>query len=383
MAMPVIHSWKIVQEDPITDFSESIFAVGNGYLGMRGFPLQTPKIKPQEHAIFHAGFFEPVKPGITDMVQLPDVLGFIVQGYCPERIRHTLDLHHGIMAQEWDADGLHVSVSRMASMSDRQLICVRMILQSEEELPVTVCAVMNDQVANLPVHDDQVIEEKETVRLLETVKTTDNELVMRALASGRTIRFIQSVFLDGRPVSETTLRPVLKKEQPVIVENRIMVLFYGESANADVPDPLDIHQRAWEALWQDCDIEMDADEDIQGALRWNIFQLLCNNASDDPHVSIGARGLTHGRYKGNAFWDTDIFMLPFYCWHRPEAARNLIQYRVNHLPEARELAQKQNLAGARYPWMCAMDGDEQCESWDIGLCEVHVTADVAYRGIHD
>ena len=49
-----------------------------------------------------------------------------------------------------------------------------------------------------------------------------------------------------------------------------------------------------------------------------------------------------------------------------------------HLPQAKQLAQKQNLDGARFPWMCAFDGTEQCESWDIGLCEVHITADVAY-----
>lgn len=37
-----------------------------------------------------------------------------------------------------------------------------------------------------------------------------------------------------------------------------------------------------------------------------------------------------------------------------------------------------NGAGARYPWMVSYDGTEQCESWDIGCSEVHVTADVAY-----
>ena len=28
--------------------------------------------------------------------------------------------------------------------------------------------------------------------------------------------------------------------------------------------------------------------------------------------------------------------------------------------------------------MSGEDGSEQCESWDIGLCETHITADVAY-----
>lgn len=37
-----------------------------------------------------------------------------------------------------------------------------------------------------------------------------------------------------------------------------------------------------------------------------------------------------------------------------------------------------NGTGARYPWMVSLDGSEQCESWDIGCSEVHVTADIAY-----
>ncbi|MBE0600524.1 MAG: glycoside hydrolase family 65 protein, partial [Firmicutes bacterium] len=134
-----------------------------------------------------------------------------------------------------------------------------------------------------------------------------------------------------------------------------------------------------QALWDDCDIEIESDdEEMQGALRYNIFMMLCNNAAEDRTVSIGARGLTHGRYKGNLFWDTEIFMLPFYLWTRPQAAKNLLLYRTDRLNVARTLAKKQNLDGARFPWMCSDSGLEQCETWDTGLCEVHITADIAY-----
>ena len=55
-----------------------------------------------------------------------------------------------------------------------------------------------------------------------------------------------------------------------------------------------------------------------------------------------------------------------------------MRYRLDRLDAARALARRQNLCGARYPWMSGEDGSEQCESWDIGLCETHITADVAY-----
>ena len=95
-------------------------------------------------------------------------------------------------------------------------------------------------------------------------------------------------------------------------------------------------------------------------------------------MSIGARGLTHTRYKGCYFWDTDLFLTPFYDLTDPKAARSLAGFRVGTLPQARAHAARMNGAGARYPWMVSYDGTEQCESWDIGCSEVHVTADVAY-----
>ena len=378
MMKPKIHAWQIETEGPVTDYTESVFSIGNGYLGVRGFDPQTPKTRKDQHAIFRAGFFEPVKPGITDMVQLPDVLGLTVDGYTPDSYHQSLDLYRGMLTQSWQKHELSVSVRRMASMADPQLLCVQMTLTSDREQNITVQAWLDDRVANLPVHDDQMTEETETVPLLKTVEKTNDTLTMQAVSSGRRIRFLQQVLINGEPVSGCSFTVPLRPGQSTMIEKRVRVLLDQEPANAASDAPWQAHTDAWTALWRDCDITLEADEEIQGAMRWNIFQLLCSNAADDPHVSIGARGLTHGRYKGNAFWDTDVFMLPFFCWHRPKAARNLMQYRIIHLPQAKKLAQKQNLTGARFPWMCAFDGTEQCESWDIGLCEVHITADIAY-----
>lgn len=125
-------------------------------------------------------------------------------------------------------------------------------------------------------------------------------------------------------------------------------------------------------------ITIEGDADAQTAMRYVIYQLIVNCAARDDTVSIGARGLTHTRYKGCYFWDTDLFMLPFYLYTDPQAARSLSQFRVNTLPQAKTHAQKMNGTGARYPWMVAFDGTEQCETWDIGCSEIHVTADVAY-----
>jgi kojibiose phosphorylase len=71
-------------------------------------------------------------------------------------------------------------------------------------------------------------------------------------------------------------------------------------------------------------------------------------------------------------------MLPFYLATDKEAAKNLCMYRINNLDAARDYAKKMNLSGARFPWMTSFDGSEQCETWDIGCSEIHITADVVY-----
>lgn len=370
MAKVRIEPWRISLDGPVSDYSESLFAVGNGHLGMRGFSLQTPKRRPYDHAVFRAGFFEPIRPGVTDMVQLPDMLGLRVAGEEPAEVSQELDLRTGVFTQRWRGRTVAVEAQRMASMADRQLLCVRLTLTALADTQVRVQSAMDTQVCNLPVHDDQMVEETQTVRLLEPVRQSGRELVMRAVHTGRELR----ILCDA---PEET-RASLHAGERLTVEKRVRVLLDGEAPGADAQDPWAENAAAWEALWRDCDIRLDADERIQGALRYNVFQMLCANAPDDATVSIGARGLTHGRYKGNVFWDTDVFLLPFFCWHRPGAARNLVRYRLDRLDAARALARRQNLCGARYPWMSGEDGGEQCESWDIGLCETHITADVAY-----
>ena len=364
--------WRISCGGPVTDFTESVFSLGNGELGARGFSLRQKKRRPCDHAVFKAGLFEQIRPGITDMVQLPDVLRLSVADGCEENVHQELDMRRGALIHRFRAGRLEVESRRMVSMADSQLLCVRLRATALVEAEVEIDGAMDAEVCNLPVNDDQMTEETETIRLLQTVRQSDSELVMRTARGGHEIRFLCEIKADR------ALPARLMPGQSVTVEKRVRVLVDGEAPNPAAQDVWAAHEAAWDALWRDCDILIEGDDRLQGAIRYNVFQLLCNNAAANPEVSIGARGLTHGRYKGNTFWDTDIFLLPFFAWHRPEAAKNLVRYRLNRLPAAKELARRQNLSGARYPWMCAADGAEQCESWDIGLCETHVTADVAY-----
>ncbi|HKD76962.1 MAG TPA: glycosyl hydrolase family 65 protein, partial [Ktedonobacterales bacterium] len=151
----------------------------------------------------------------------------------------------------------------------------------------------------------------------------------------------------------------------------------------------DAHIRAWEHRWQDSDIVITGDDLAQRALRFAIYEMIAAADPDDPHVSIGARALTGDAYHGHVFWDTEIYLLPFYTLTCPPAARALLLYRYFTLPAARAKAASLGYRGALYAWESADTGAEATpaainapngETVPVlnGHYEQHISADIAY-----
>jgi len=149
------------------------------------------------------------------------------------------------------------------------------------------------------------------------------------------------------------------------------------------------HEAAWSDRWASSDVGVDGDPQAQQALRFAGYHL--NGAANpaDERVSIGARALTGEDYRGHVFWDTEIFLLPFYTLTWPEAARSLLMYRFRTLDGARAKAARMGWRGALYAWESADTGAEATPDQVIGpdrkivdvLCgrqEQHISADVAY-----
>lgn len=154
------------------------------------------------------------------------------------------------------------------------------------------------------------------------------------------------------------------------------------------------HQIAWqENIWDayGCEVESENPED-QLALRFALYHLTAMAPAHDDRMGIGAKALSGEAYKGHSFWDTEIFILPFFIYSNPETARSLLQYRYHGLPGARQKAAGHGYAGAMYPWEMAWptDGEVTPEWGDIdivtgertkiwsGLIEHHLSADIAF-----
>jgi kojibiose phosphorylase len=149
------------------------------------------------------------------------------------------------------------------------------------------------------------------------------------------------------------------------------------------------HVDAWRRKWDAADIRVVGDEKAQRALRFAIYHLIATANPAEEHVSIGARGLTGEAYRGHVFWDTEIYMLPFYVFTDPPAARALLMYRYHTLDAARRKAKAQGYDGALYAWESADTGDEVTPQTVVapdgrlvliqtGEREHHISADIAY-----
>ena len=149
------------------------------------------------------------------------------------------------------------------------------------------------------------------------------------------------------------------------------------------------HEAAWSKRWQASDLEVHGDPSAQQALRFAAYHLNSAANPNDDRVSIGARALTGDDYHGHVFWDTEIYLLPFYVFTWPEAARALLMYRFHTLNGARAKAARMGWRGALYAWESADSGEEVTPDHVVGqdgrvidiLCgkqEQHISADVAY-----
>jgi kojibiose phosphorylase len=157
------------------------------------------------------------------------------------------------------------------------------------------------------------------------------------------------------------------------------------------PAALEANTRAWEKEWERTDVVIEGDDEAQISLRFNLFQLLVAAPRQDDRVNIGAKTLSGFGYRGHCFWDTEIFMLPLFIYTAPHIARNLLTYRFQNLPGAREKARRNGFEGAQFPWESAGTGEEVTPSWVThwadptklvriwtGDIEIHISADIAY-----
>lgn len=403
----VLKPWSVSVTAPswADDFYESVFFLGNGRMGLRGYLPWEPVHRPIQKGVYLAGIFGEIKPGITDFVNLPTPVydRILIDGKEAELasgIERVLDLKEATLTMRCKLCAgdklLNVAYQRFLPKDHPALVMQRTVFTPDSDMELSVSSGILLDSCNSPIPDDQTKANVETIQLSHPVSISALEdgiqCAFSIQGSGLTVAQALVISCPGFRYSHSdgtcaVYSAAADAGKKLIFDKAASILTSRDVDPRIAPIPnhwnydhlLKDHKAAWETAWKKCDLVIPAlDEEMQTGLRYSMFQLMGSCSAKDPTVSIGARGLSHGRYKGCYFWDTDLFMLPFFLENDLEAAKSLCDYRVGSLPAAKEHSRKMNTAGARYPWMAALDGSEQCESWDIGASELHITADVAY-----
>ena len=136
-------------------------------------------------------------------------------------------------------------------------------------------------------------------------------------------------------------------------------------------------QRAYlDDFWERADVQIERDPEIQQAVRFALFHVLQAGARGE-HRPIPAKGLTGPGYDGHAFWDTEIFVLPVLMLTVPHAAADELHWRLATIDKAKERARQLGQRGAAFPWR-TIAGDECSSYWPAGTAAFHINADIAY-----
>ena len=393
---------------------EPLFAVGNGYVGTRGTFEEAPS---SESVNLVHGMWDDVPIFHTELVNVPNWTGveLNINGECLRLSEGTvlaywrqLNMHDGLMRRRvrWQSPaGAVVDVvwERFAVWQEPHWLAQRVwVTPVDGTLDVTIRLLLQGWQSN-----PEVLHWQECAR-------GEGWICMQTRHTGRDVVVGQVVRPWGtEPVEESSCglpgqwgHEVHFRLQPGMFAgvDRLVAIYTDREADAPMArvqediqrlsttgydDILSAHRRAWRDLWRTADVIIEGDDVAQRAIRFNIYHLLIAAPRLTERTSIGAKTLTGFGYRGHIFWDTEIFMLPFFTYVQPETARRLLMYRYHTLPGARRKAAANGFSGAQYAWESAETGDEVTPRWVplpdgslvriwCGDIELHISSDIPY-----
>lgn len=401
--------------------SETVFTISNGYFGTRGvFEEGHPG---EVRSTFIHGIFDDVPVVFTELANTPDWLEMEIllagERFCLNQgtvlnYHRELDLHTGILRRtvKWRSPQGRISslvFERFASLSNEHLAGLRVLVRFENHFgKIVIRSGLNGEVDNKGVkHWDwlgQSIKGQYTW-LHCCTRATKIDLASAFWLEMHSEQRVQYECWNVHNHPTLAVESILDRNQSVVITKWVLYANSQEMKNPldwvmnglkQLPDlvwgeQVIEHANAWKAEWEHCDVVIDGDVEAQLAVRFNIFQLLSAAPRNNDRVNIGAKTLSGYGYRGHCFWDTEIFMLPFFTYTRPAIAKNLLTYRFNGLQGARRKASANGYRGAQFPWESALTGDEVTPTWIpdnsdrtkliriwTGDIEIHISADVAF-----
>jgi alpha,alpha-trehalose phosphorylase len=429
-----IEPWSLTEiglEHASLGVHESVFALANGHIGLRGsFEEGEPSVIP---GTYLNGFFEerPLpyaeagygfpEQGQT-MVNVTDgkLIRLLVKdspldlnyGEIVEH-RRTLDLRAGVLRRvtEWQSPGgrtVRVTSTRLVSLARRSIAAIQYQVEVTDDLGDLYVAVQSDLLANEAGHTTsgdprsaaalaKPLQSELAVargRRAVLVHRTKRSRLRVAAGMDHVIEIPDTCTEDIEAMGDLARYTLAARIPPRGVLKLTKFLAYGWSSrrsDAAVRDQVEAalataklagferllreQRELLDQHWDEADVEIEGDDELQQAVRVGMFHVLQAGLRGERQA-IPAKGLTGPGYDGHAFWDTEAYVLPVLTYTAPHAARDALRWRHSILNKARDRAKVLGLRGAAFPWR-TIRGEECSGYWPAGTAAFHINADIA------
>lgn len=427
MRIPV-EPWSIVEtkfNQQNQSFWGSIFALSNGYMGLRGsFEEDDPYMQPYTtqgmfiNSIYSyedfTDIFQPkgAPKGYHGMLNLFDwtVINLTIEDEVFSMFsgsihdyRRELDMKNGVVSRSliWESPKgrkVHLKSTRLISMVQRHnaAICYKVKpINFSGKIILESCVkhwVKNKQFGEHPV---KKIDNGMVGDISYFIYNTDVTNFKIGLTIGHSINSTEVVNTSmnfDQEEFKAVFSTYVNQGDTINLEKHAAVYSTFETQESNLIAFAEENVRSalhggfkelykkqcsfWNSFWKMADIEVKGNHSDQQALRFNIFHMRQSHPEDDRR-SISATGMTGVNYGGHVFWDTEMYMIPVFNYTEPELVRPLLMYRYNILDSARERAAQMDGKGALYSWM-SINGEETNISWECATAQYHINSDIAY-----
>lgn len=406
---------------------ESLTAIGNGYMGMRG-NFEEGYSGDSHIGTYLAGVWYPDKTRVGWWKNgYPDYFGKVINAtnFIPVELMVNdhkvdlaidevkdyeieLDMKTGILkrAYTW-IDGeqeVRFTFKRYVSVALKELAVIEV---TAEVLKGDATIVFTPKMDGNMVNEDSNYEEKFWLELNRisgkksslTTKTIENpfgveQFTVTTMMENVAENYEKRTFAEDFMQVEEKITYTLAAGEKAKVTKFVSVLTSRDvSPDAQLARAAEIldqaialgeekieaqHMAVWEERWHKADVVIEGDAESQQGIRFNIFQLFSTYYGEDNRLNIGPKGFTGEKYGGATYWDTEAFILPMYLSVADDSvSEQLLTYRHNQLSGAFHNAKQQGLQGALYP-MVTFNGIESHNEWEITFEEIHRNSTIAY-----
>ena len=425
---------EIEFEEKYIGKTEAIFALGNGYIGLRS--ANEERYLDEKRDLFISGTFNKANENeVTELPNAADIteIEIYINGkrltlssknnkeYLKSLNLKTGELSRSFVYLDDNYNEYKVSSKRFVSQDRLHVIVNRMeITPLSMNSKIEYRSGINGQVTNTgSQHFNEGEKRIYDYKYIQMLQETSQSKITFIQNTVHNI-YIVDTKIDRKPKLSIDRRRVsvsdeyeVDKDQTLVIEkfsniyttrdidsenltiNQLREKSLNEIkeiSDMDYDTFFEYNEKIWKKYWEDQNIVVEGNDYDQLAIRFAEYHLKVMTPAHDNRCGIAAKGLSGEGYKGHSFWDTEIFILPFYTYSNPEIARKLLEYRYLSINGAREKAKINGYEGAMYPWESAwLEDGEVTPVWgavDIitgkatkiwsGFIEQHITADITF-----